>query len=77
MIRHEILGIWRVALAPDTEAALGPKAIKALDQALKTRAAVSVVQCDGYVFNLTLLPRELIEQEAARRGRAASPKESE
>jgi hypothetical protein len=43
VIRHQILGVWRVGLAPDTEAALGPKAIEALDEALKTRAARYVV----------------------------------
>jgi hypothetical protein len=63
VIRHELLGACDIAFAPGTQAAIGKKAADALAGALRGAYAICVVQCEGYVFNLSLVPLLVPELE--------------
>jgi hypothetical protein len=64
VIRHELLGACDIALIPGTQAAIGKKAADALVVALREVYAACTVQCEGYVFNLTLVPLVVLEPDS-------------
>lgn len=72
VIRHDLLGGCHIALVAGTEAAIGKKAADALMEALRCGYARCIVQCKGYVFNLSLLPIVLLEPEPETEPRKAA-----
>ena len=63
VIRHDLFGACDIAFVPGTQAAMGKKATDALIAALQGIYAKCTVQCEGYVFNLILVPLLVPEPE--------------
>jgi len=63
VIRHDLFGACDIALIPGTQTAIGKKATDALVAALREVYTKCTVQCEGYVFNLILVPLLVPEPE--------------
>jgi hypothetical protein len=72
VIRHDLLGACDIALIPGTQAAIGKKATDALVAALREVYAACTVQCEGYVFNLSMLPLLVLEPDPQTKASKAS-----
>jgi hypothetical protein len=69
VIRYDLFGACDIALIPGSQAAIGKKAADALVAALRGVYTKCTVQCEGYVFNLSLIPLLVPEPDPQTKAR--------